>query len=458
MTLECHKCSLRIVNKDNITCSTCQEKYHLDCANISEKRFNLMTSTGRKKSWECTPCIKKNATKYGKTGTNIPTSTKKNPNVTLRKKQTVSTPRAFDSTSETILSADTTLDKSCPGNCTNDNMEDLEELRSKISYLETKLESAENEIERLVIENMSLKNEVSRCGSKINQLTNICRTPPKLDVVIKDNMTNETKSPCNTPKSSLDKNTLHTRPPKANPSSKSQKVISSTSPSSKAVSTSNNLPQRPENVTSQSTSVPSSRVENKRKICLISSNSQTRTRTIAERYISGNNDLCHYLLPGAGIKPLLQGIDNKTRDFTMQDYCIILLSNEDFTDQDTDNCELIAYIRETLQEITHTNILLCLPPFNFYKFDDSFILRIEIFNNQLYLDVTTHKYAFLIDSNRNLFYDNTHFNKYNGSLNKNGLITIFKDVNEAVNYVDNLSFDEMYDATQQASTAQFFRG
>ena len=82
--------------------------------------------------------------------------------------------------------------------------------------------------------------------------------------------------------------------------------------------------------------------------------------------------------------------------------------------------------RNVLQAMQHTNVIICLPTFK-CPFDTSlFNCRVETFNNLLYLDILTHGHAFLLDSNLNLQYDYSMFDRYTGSIKHRGLPRIFK--------------------------------
>lgn len=51
----CAACSSAILKKDYLVCSKCENSYDLLCANLTPKRFNLM-SKDHKKGWICRRC------------------------------------------------------------------------------------------------------------------------------------------------------------------------------------------------------------------------------------------------------------------------------------------------------------------------------------------------------------------------------------------------------------------
>lgn len=171
----------------------------------------------------------------------------------------------------------------------------------------------------------------------------------------------------------------------------------------------------------------------KDKICLLSTNRNHNILSIAEQTFSDNYNMCHYLMPNVKTDQLLKGIETKIADFTMRDYCIILLGHEDF--KTTRNYEdLVLHLRETLQRFDKTNIIICLPTFKCSGNSNMFNQRIEYFNNLLYQDNKSHIYAYLLDSNLNLKYDNTMFHRH-GTVNKTGMQVIFRYLHEMINEI-----------------------
>lgn len=432
MSQKCHKCNIKIINKDYLACFVCKEKYHLDCTVVSDRRFKLMT-VENKQNWKCKSCIHTKNKTGQKSIINNQQSPSMNTRITTRKKLinlvSVKSPlNSIDTSSDTTTSsADTLLNRSCPENNIH-VWEELEELKTKINLLETKLESAHNEIETLLSENYSLKRELSNRDSKISQLTKIYQSTPKIYTPRQPKTCR--KRVKNTPKLEklyLEMNTI-------SPQVSSQVTPPAEKPSSTSLKTDGHTPD-----TDKTTHKP------KPRICLLSTNKFNKTRSIATTTFNGN--VCHYLMPGAGLKQLIQGITEKVTDFTMNDYCVILIGEEDFI-QTTDYFELIACLRETLCDIDNTNILICLPTYKCCTFTNLFNWRVEVFNNLLYLDVTTHKYAYVIDSNRNLKYNNTMFHSRFGSLNNYGLQLVLRNVNEMMSslkeYYNNInnSFDQ----------------
>lgn len=66
-----------------------------------------------------------------------------------------------------------------------------------------------------------------------------------------------------------------------------------------------------------------------------------------------------------------------------------------------------------------------------------FNARIEAFNQLLDLDVVTHEYAYLVDSNLHLSYDFTMFHRRSGTLNNRGLRQVFGDLRVRIADIDS---------------------
>lgn len=57
-TVNCAECKRKLQNKLFINCAICNASYDLNCTNISERRFNSM-STENKLNWKCHACLNK---------------------------------------------------------------------------------------------------------------------------------------------------------------------------------------------------------------------------------------------------------------------------------------------------------------------------------------------------------------------------------------------------------------
>uniref|UniRef100_A0A1E1W6Z0 OSK domain-containing protein n=2 Tax=Pectinophora gossypiella TaxID=13191 RepID=A0A1E1W6Z0_PECGO len=171
------------------------------------------------------------------------------------------------------------------------------------------------------------------------------------------------------------------------------------------------------------------------RICIISTNKRNKVLKIAENTLA-KYDLCHYLMPNRSIKKILEEIEMKIVDYTMNDFCLILLGEEEFN-YSNNYQDLVYIIRETLKKIHNTNFIICSPTFKCARYSNVYNWRVEHFNKILNEDVINHEYAYLIDSNLNLKYDVTMFHTQGGTVNNRGMQTIFKQVDERITEIEN---------------------
>lgn len=336
-------------------------------------------------------------------------------NITFRRNRT-------RTVSETITEAElsnSTIDgstNSLPDISVEDN-DEIRKLRQQIEELQTELCSAHEEINNLSTENSELKKTISDLKNK-HEIVN--------------KATKNLMSELGTPKKS--KKTITPRRTSNNQNQQKllldgvkQRVEFVDSPLKPCPAQDAPVKTAPESVL-----VPNKIKPEKHKLCIISSNKTNTILTTAERTFP-NCQICHYLTPNCGLLNLITDIELKLKNYTLDDYCLIFIGEEDFR-RTNDYYDLIINIRETLSKIQHTNIIICLPTFKF-KHSLMFNCRIELFNNMLYLDVCTHEYAYLFDSNLDLSYDYNMFSKKNGSLNNYGLNNIFENLNQLM-YLD----------------------
>lgn len=170
------------------------------------------------------------------------------------------------------------------------------------------------------------------------------------------------------------------------------------------------------------------------KICIISDNNVNNILKTAE-YTFTNSKIIHYCLTNAGITELFVNLELKLVNYTLQDYCIIFLGTKDF-EMSFNYEKLVEYIKNKLEKITHTNVIICSPNFklgaNVYLFNK----KIEAFNYHLYLSNKTYEYAYTFDTNRYLKYTYAMFSKYTKKINNKGIHTVFSKLK---NYIISLN-------------------
>ncbi|PZC78139.1 hypothetical protein B5X24_HaOG202590 [Helicoverpa armigera] len=162
------------------------------------------------------------------------------------------------------------------------------------------------------------------------------------------------------------------------------------------------------------------------KIHILSNNQRNKILSIAENTFPNNYEVCHYLLPNCNTVQMIQNIESKLCGFTMSDFCIIMIGEEDFRTT-RDYHSLISKLKETLEKVKYTNVIICAPTYK-YGVGSMYNWRIENFNNKLYLDILANEYAYFLDSNKNLKCSYEMFHKNKGTINNYAMSIICKDI------------------------------
>lgn len=470
----CEKCKKNIESKEFLKCINCGCAFDVDCTtNVSIARFRLMTLEN-KNDWKCHKCHRqghKNITARKQQPSRLLDSEKSSPTIVLKTKATVLVSSNTDQNKPSCSSKkpasekettnitirkkkkSSTLNKDSPLNlgskigssaisCTSSlsplsdlssrSMPDpstgieIEELKYEMETLKCQLQSADLEIENLLSENYSLKKTISEQNLKITHLKKICLDPvsstQKSKSLKKKKKNEQHNTALNTSCFELG---LHQDMVLEDAVEKLNIDLQDTK----------DTDSEKKNEMSQKVEITNEREprEETKKICLISSDSRRKTLSTAlQKWDSFS--ICHHLTPGVGIQELFNGIDTKLKDFTLNDYCIIFIGDLDF--KSTNNyVKLVDLIQNKLRSVQHTNVILCLPTFKLGKNLFFFNKRIEAFNAHLYSINLKYKYAYILDSNRNLQYSRNMFMSSNGSLNNRGLRVIFDDL---VNLIKNI--------------------
>lgn len=333
---------------------------------------------------------------------------------------------------ESINSSKITLDgtaQSLP-TLSDDEDEQLKELREKNQRLTLELEMAHKEICNLNLENSELKtkngtlqkeNEILK---KLSQTSNNKLltprkkkgTPSKQIPIEKTSLTEQQKYKKFIPSASTSSSNIET----TEHSEKKQSIPCTGTQNSQKHATKN----KHVNPTKTTPTEPKSR---KRKICIISTNKTNDILSIGKQTFTEKSEILHYVTPGVSARQLLSGIERKLSGYTMNDFCILLIGECDFKTT-RDYVDLVLYIRETLSKLKHTNIIICAPTYNCGQNTNMFNWRVETFNKLLYLDILSHEHAYFLDSNLNLSYDVDMFYGRSGKINDNGMSVVFKDL------------------------------
>lgn len=415
----CEKCLKHISNKDFLICLICKKEYHVECTNISVKLFDLMSQEGKRK-WKCQSCISK-AQNINQASTD---------NVTIRDKFqiNVSVSNSFESLSDhtyddeqeySSITSVSKLNRSCPELSTIHDYEKIEKMEKTISNLEEKLEIAENEIGNMLLENNALKKRISEYEIQINQMKNICKSSSKITKRKKIRNINSTKLDF-----SQDESTIEVCSIKNQPNTNEKSVETEKKEEQNA-----DVKENKHNQTL------------KRQMYILSSNNRNNITNIAEDIFSEEYRICHFKTPHIGVRQIMKSMNNKLKDFTKDDFCVLLIGEEDFKISQNYS-QLVLEIRETIMGLQHTNIIICVPTYKCTDYKSIYNMRIEIFNALLYHDNLTYEYAYIMDSNLNLTYDGYMFSGRQGAINNRGIKYILRDLTHLISEIDQVEPQE----------------
>lgn len=167
----CKRCDNNINDRRFITCSVCKETYHLQCANASSPRFNLM-NPHRKTLWKCNPCWEHKGQTHHRD-----TLPDEHDYVTQRKHRiNIPISNSFDSLTGTEdedsdCSSSYKLNRNCPEVHANQSQE-INELKGKNNKMNEELIIADEQMQELLNENYKLKDRVAKLENLLNNLTN----------------------------------------------------------------------------------------------------------------------------------------------------------------------------------------------------------------------------------------------------------------------------------------------
>lgn len=429
-SLTCYKCGKEISKKDYITCMDCGYHFHLDCTSIGDKLFYLMTSDTREKC-KCDNC------RYGQTSNkiqiNIPTENSfsslleeelsmineqdSNTFVTQRRNRKNT---SLPDLSAPFVSIDSSLQQkrkssnSSLVNSTSDNLSVME-LKLEIKRIQTELDIANNEIEKL-------NNTNTKLNKKNQEQEKIIKLYEKNTCIDYTYECERNRNKVNSPSMST-------------PLRKHKNIVSrKDNEPNKLLSQENMCLQNEKSILPSEINKTNTTNNPGRKLCLITSTSQDRKSSKLREHFARRFSCCHYRTPGGGIEQLSDGLQEKLKDFTIMDYCIIMVGESDFNiSKNYQN--IVTLLKQRLNDVQHTNIIVCLPTFKCKDYCNLFNKRVELFNDMLYRDNEKNEYCYILDSNNSLdYYSNEMFSQYSGKLNLNGLKTVLCDL-------DYLMFD-----------------
>ncbi|XP_061725415.1 uncharacterized protein LOC133531299 [Cydia pomonella] len=377
----------------------------------------------------------------------------------------ISTDASLESVQSDDEDTDTSVDtcnpnRSCPDlrSVTEDTLKDH---KNTIANLETRLQTAEEEINNLILENGTLKKVLEEREQTIKKLTHICSSPAdsikkkkrnrknlssiKMDVSQTEVITSDDKiehiqsdtnqseasgsiSPpvrCYQTDQSPSRYDQADQPPDRHDQADHppDRHAQADQPNQEPTST----PVKQISESSKCT-VKAAGNEKQVKLCILSNHhKKLRTLQAIQSTFDQDADFCHYTVPNGGIKALLSNLDNKLKHFTLNDYCIIFLGENDISRSEC-TITLVNYLRETLKKITHTNKIICLPTYVCGALIYNY--KVEMFNNLLTMDMQTNNYAYIFDTNRDLTLD--MFSYSSGKIMKRGIRSALLSLNQFI--------------------------
>lgn len=353
-------------------------------------------------------------------------------NITQRRNRRVSETKSEDF-NLTNSELDGTTSNSLPNLSDAEDSEEILQLKKQIKELTLQLETAHREVESLNIDNTNLKKTIEDLTKKENiykkLTTDIVNNTPKKK---KNSQTVPTTIDLSiTPK--LTKKVMRLAPEvssKSTPEVIPQLVNKATQCDTHGIEPSicDDLGQ----MTNVIRPMPMTHKTKKSKLSIISANNRNGLINIIEDSFTAGYEFCHYSYPNGSIQHLLFGIENKVKHYNKTDYCVILIGEKDFLTTKNYH-DLIYYIRDTIERLSHTNVIICLPTYRQCgDYTAIYNSRVEMFNNLLYLHNMTYEYAYLLDSNVDLCYDNTMFSGRQGLLNDTGMRNIILNLKKTI--------------------------
>lgn len=188
----CSKCKKDLPRRGFLTCSECQHKYHLECANVSQTRYYIME---KKDQWMCTRCITKpkkiSATPKPRAiskpkpilistpppSTSFEPSTAKHTGPQLQKCKSIND--LYEESHSTL--ADMTS-ISLPEDGLSDSDSEAEVYKNEMQDLKLQLTIANTEIDKLNLEIVELKKCIVNRDSKIKILKSIGTIDNSIDI------------------------------------------------------------------------------------------------------------------------------------------------------------------------------------------------------------------------------------------------------------------------------------
>ncbi|CAH2108832.1 unnamed protein product [Euphydryas editha] len=316
-------------------------------------------------------------------------------NVTMRNRRPRSS-SLIDLSKESIF--DTTM-MSLPNSSLNESLnptelyERIKILTAQLDKCNLELQSAHQEIENLLSDNFKLKNDLAKSRATIENYKKISTS------------------------------NFFTGTPTSGRKKKKSNQNNHSTPSKRLSIVQPEFNQKSYPSTATITTPIIIKPKQRNKVYVLNSRKTKHSLPLIEGAFSDYADFCHFVTPNCSSRELLIDIDKKLKDFTTNDYCILFIGENDIK-EDNNYINLIKSIRQSLQSVTHTNIIICAPTYitgaPIYNF------KVEMFNNLLHLDSQSNNYAFFFDTNRDLTPD--MFSYATGKINRSGMKNIYNRI------------------------------
>lgn len=336
----------------------------------------------------------------------------------------------------------------------SDEIDITQQLQNQIKTLEIDLKSAHTEIETLSLENNNLKRKNDELMKKNELYKKVTQSP-----IAKQ------KSPTPKKKPAILTNTQHT-----------QTVQDKTPIRTVHTQTETGLIVNKRTTTTEANNTQESKLQkqpllerveptnaNHKNIRVLSTNRKHKVLSAAADGVPINKkyEICHFLTPNVNIGQLIKGLDTKLSGFTKNDYCIILIGEEDFRNPN-DYYKISSQLRYILQKVKHTNIVICLPTYKYYMATDAYNWRVDNFRKLLHLEVQALNHVFLFDPNKNGTYDSSMIHRHSGTINNSGMRAIFKGLHNLIEEIEQKYSNhkvQLNNLTESESNTemQFFR-
>lgn len=363
-------------------------------------------------------------------------------NITFRKPSRASSLENTDNDEKTIF--DSTM-MSIPDSL-HDKSDNINDLSEQIKTLTKQLQSAHLEIENLNSENFRLKSDLQNMVKTVNTYKKICSTPERKSIAPGSSakkckiLPNKTS---NVQMTTRKENTLHSCSfscpnTTINADKETQTCDTNNQATSKLATTQIKSTPFNKNITEHTRKMTSTATKRKQKnkLCVLSSQKSKGSLSIIEDIFSDYFDFCQYVFPNGTVKELVSDIENRLRNFNLNDYCILVIGENDLKD-DKKYISTINMIKEAFQRVTHTNNIICCPTYITGAPIHNF--RVEMFNNLIHLSIQNNKYAYLFDSNDGLSLD--MFSYMTGKINNQGIRNIYERIMNNI-LVDIDTFNE----------------